>query len=105
MPHEGYADPIMNDRHGFHSNIPVCELTERVNQAIKASDVSSAPPVAETTDGVTHEIQLTSTEPNEAWGLKPPDPNSGIRPIEVRRPASKGLEAASRQTEPVEKCR
>ena len=52
MPHEGYADPIMNDRHGFHSNIPVCELTERVNQAIKASDVSSAPPVAETTDGV-----------------------------------------------------
>ena len=58
MPHEGYADPIMNDRHGFHSNIPVCELTERVNQAIKASDVSSAPPVAETTDGVM--ITMTS---------------------------------------------
>ena len=26
MPHEGYADPIMNDRPGFHSDIPVSEL-------------------------------------------------------------------------------
>ena len=30
MPHEGYADPIMNDGPGFHSNMPVSELTERV---------------------------------------------------------------------------
>jgi len=46
MPHEGYANPIMNDRPRFHSIIPVSELTERVTRAIEASDVSSAPPVA-----------------------------------------------------------
>ena len=27
---EGYADPVMNDRPGFHLIIPVSELTERV---------------------------------------------------------------------------
>ena len=59
MPHEGYADPITNDGPGFHSDIPVRELTERVTQTIEASDVSSAPPVAETTDGVTHETRPT----------------------------------------------
>ena len=40
MPHEGYADPITNDGPGFHSNVPVSELTERVTQAIEASDLS-----------------------------------------------------------------
>ena len=45
MPHEGYADPVMNDGLRFHSNVPVSELTERVTRAIEASDVSSAPPV------------------------------------------------------------
>ena len=50
MPHEGYADPVMNDGPEFHSNVPVSELTERVARAIEASDVSSAPPIAETTD-------------------------------------------------------
>ena len=53
MPHEGYTDPITNDGPGFHSNVPVSELTERVTRAIEASDVSSAPPVAETANGVT----------------------------------------------------
>ena len=53
MPHEGYADPITHDESGFHSNMLVSELTERVTRAIEASDVSSTPPVAETTDGVT----------------------------------------------------
>ena len=45
MSQEGYADPIMNDGHGFHSIIPISELTERVTRAraIEASDVSSAP--------------------------------------------------------------
>ena len=52
MPHENYADPVMNDGPGFHSNMPVSELTECVTCAIKASDVSSAPSVAETTDRV-----------------------------------------------------
>ena len=52
MPHEGYADPIMNDGPRFHSNMPVSELVEHVTRAIKASNVSSTPPVAETADGV-----------------------------------------------------
>ena len=30
MPHEGYADPVMNNGPGFHSDVPVSELTERV---------------------------------------------------------------------------
>ena len=51
MPHEGFANPIMNDRPGFHSNTPVSELTERVTRAIEASDVNSTPPVAKTMDG------------------------------------------------------
>ena len=51
MPHEGYTDPVMNDGPGFHSNMPISELTERVTRAIEASDVSSTPPVVETTDG------------------------------------------------------
>ena len=58
MPHEGYADPIMNDGPRFHSNMPVSELTERITRAIKASDVSLTPLVAETTDGIT--ITMTS---------------------------------------------
>ena len=53
MPHEGYANPIMNDRPRFHSNMPVSELTERVTRAIEASDISSTPLVVETTDRVT----------------------------------------------------
>ena len=51
MPHEGYANPIMNDRPGFHSNMPDSELTERVTRAIEASDISSTPLVAKTMDG------------------------------------------------------
>ena len=66
MPHEGYADPITNDRHGFHLDVPVSELTKRVTRAIEASDVSSTPLVVETTDGVTHETRSTPTEPNGA---------------------------------------
>ena len=46
MPHEGYADPVMNYKHRFHSNMLVSELTERVTRAIEAGDVSSAPPDA-----------------------------------------------------------
>ena len=65
-PHEGYVDPVMNDGPGLHSNVPVSELTERVTRAIKANDISSAPLVVETVDGVTHETQ---TKPYRAqWG-------------------------------------
>ena len=53
MPHEGYADPVTNDGPGFHSDIPVSELTEHVTRATEASDVSSTPPAAKTTDGAT----------------------------------------------------
>ena len=68
MPHEGYANPIMNDGPGFHSNVPVSELIERVTRAIEASDVSSTPPVAKTVDGVTHETRLTPW-PHPTLGL------------------------------------
>ena len=50
MPHEGYADSVMNDRPKFHLDMPVSELTEHDTQAIEASDVSSTPPVAKTVD-------------------------------------------------------
>jgi len=80
MPHEGYANPVTNDGPGFRSNAPVSELTERVTQAIEASDVSSAPPVVETTDGVTHGTRPTPTEPNRAQGLRSPDADSENQP-------------------------
>ena len=92
MPHEGYADPITNDGPGFHSDTPVSELTEHDTRAIEASVISSTPPVVETADGVPHKTRSTPT-----------DPNSGIRPTEVRRPAHEGLEATSCQIEPGEK--
>ena len=60
------ANPVINDGPRFHSDVPIIKLTERVTRAIKASDVSSAPPVAETTDGVTHKTQPTHTEPIRA---------------------------------------
>ena len=53
MPHEGYADSVMNYEPRIHSDMPVSELTERVTRAIKASDVSSTPLVVETMNGVT----------------------------------------------------
>ena len=59
MSHEGYVDPVMNDGPRFNSNMPISELTERVTRAIEASDISSAPPIAETVDGVTHGTRPT----------------------------------------------
>ena len=53
MPHEGYADPITKDGPGFHSDMPVSELTKHVTRAIEASNVSSTPPVVKNADGVT----------------------------------------------------
>ena len=37
MPHEGYADPIMNDEPRFHSDMPVSELTEHVTRAFEVT--------------------------------------------------------------------
>jgi len=74
MPHEGFADPVTSDGTGFYSNMPVSELTERDTRAIKASVVSSAPLIAKTEDGVTHDTWPTPIEPHRAQGLEPPDP-------------------------------
>ena len=71
MPHEGYADPVTNDEPGFHSDMPVSKLTERVTRAIEASDVSSTPLVAEIVDGVTHETRPTP-RPLSTLGLATP---------------------------------
>ena len=65
--------PSADDELGFHTNVPVSDLIERDTRAIEASAVSSAPPVAEATDGVTHESQPTPTEPNDAQGLRMPN--------------------------------
>ena len=53
MPHEGFADPVTSDGTGFHSNLPISELTEHVTRAIKVSGVNSSPLVAKTVDGAT----------------------------------------------------
>ena len=53
MPPEGFANPVTSDGTKFCSNTPVSQLIERVTQAIKANDVKSNPPIAETTDGAT----------------------------------------------------
>ena len=80
MPHEDYADPDMNDGPGCHSDMPISELAEYDTRAIEASVISSTPPVAETTDGVTHKTRTTPTEPNGARGLELPGPYLGTRP-------------------------
>ena len=58
----------VDDGPRFHSNMPVSELTERDTRAIEASVVSSTPLVAETKDGVTHEIWPTPTDPTGLGG-------------------------------------
>ena len=68
--------PSVDDGPEFYSNMPVSELAKRDTRAIEASVISSAPPVAETKDGVTHESWLTPTKPHGARGLEPPDPRS-----------------------------
>ena len=77
MPRKGHTYPVTNDGSGFHSNMPVRELTECVTRAIKASDVSSTPPIAETMDGVTiAKMSRPSTRPmlraglEESWARK-----------------------------------
>ena len=54
MPHEGYANPVMNHGPRFHSDMPISELTEHDTRAIEASVIRSTPQVVETADGVTH---------------------------------------------------
>ena len=59
MPRKGHAKPITNNKPGFHLNMPISELTEHVTRAIEASDISSTPLVAETTDRATIKDELT----------------------------------------------
>ena len=94
---------LVDDEPGFHSDMPVSELTEHDTRAIEASVISLAPLVAKTMDGVTHETRPSHTKTHRARGLEPPDPNSGIQLIGVRRLAREGLEAASCRTESGEK--
>ena len=71
MPPKEHADPITNDGPGFHSNMPISELTEHVTQAIEASNVSSTPLVAETSDGATiTKMNQPSTEPPLHMGAR-----------------------------------
>ena len=71
MPHEGYANHVMNDEPEFHSDMPISELIECDTRAIETSDVSSTPPVAETADGVTTtKTSRPSTGPCYARGLE-----------------------------------
>ena len=77
MPHEGFTDPITNNRPRFHSNMPVSELTRHDTRAIEASVVSSTPQVVETEDKVKHGTWPTPVETHWARGLKPPNPKLG----------------------------
>ena len=73
----------MNDGPGFHSNMPVSELTERDTQAIEASVISLAPLVVEIEDGAMHQTWPTPTKPNGAWGLWLPNPKSGDQDLKA----------------------
>ena len=72
--------PSVDDGSIFHLNMSVRKLTERGTRAIEASVVSSAPPIAETIDGVTHGTRPTPAKPNGARGLRSPDTESGKQP-------------------------
>jgi hypothetical protein len=87
MPHEGSVDLVSGRQIQIPLKHAVSELTERDTRAIEASVVSSAPPVAETEDGVTLETRPTLIDPLGAWGLELPDPRS----------RDQGLKAGSRR--------
>ena len=95
--------PSANDGPRFHTNMPVSELIERDTPTVEASVISSAPLVVEIEDEVTRKTRMTPIRPQGAWGLEPPDPNSGIQLTRVQRLAYEGLMAASRRIEPGEK--
>ena len=92
MPQESYANPVMNDGSEFHSDIPISELTERVTRAIMASDVSSAPLIVETMDGVMHRTRPTPTEPK---GLRGSGCPTSTREINLLRRSQAGQTQAN----------
>ena len=87
--------PLVDDGPGFHSDMPVGELTERDTRAIKASVISSAPLVVETEDGVTHEHSRPLSDPK---GLGGSSRSIRDQEIEVRRLAREGSKATSCKT-------
>ena len=44
MSQEGYANPVMNDGPGFHSIIPISELTELVFEPERSGQVKKLSP-------------------------------------------------------------
>ena len=53
MPQEGYANPITNDRPGFHSITPISELTELVFEPERSGQATKlSPSGCEELDGV-----------------------------------------------------
>ena len=77
------STPSVDDRLGFHSDMPVSELTKLDTRAIKTGVVSSAPLVVKTMDGVTHETWSTPTETHRARGLESLDPKSRDRGLKA----------------------
>ena len=78
MPHEGYANPIMNDRPRFHSDMPVSELTEHVAQAIEASDLIS-------TFSFDPSLEPCPQNPHRGDASGPPESVSEMTPASTRR--------------------
>ena len=76
MPHEGYADPITNDGPGFHSDVPIIKLTERVTRAIEASDVSSTPRPCPTLGLALHLVRPFGRAQHLGWRSVSPDPSA-----------------------------
>jgi hypothetical protein len=87
--------PSVDDGPRFHSNMPISEVTECDTRAIEASVISSAPPVVETKDGVTHETRPTPIDPTGLGGSNLPILD---RDTEVRMLAHGGPEAALQRT-------
>ena len=82
MSQEGYADPITNDRLGFHSIIPVSELIERITRAraIGTRDKTQPLRLGKTEDGVTHTTQIDPYQSPTGLGGSRHPKHLGLRP-------------------------
>ena len=64
MPHEGYADPVANDRPGFHLDIPLESSLSTSLEPSRQATLAQPLRLRENTDGVTHKTQPAPTKPN-----------------------------------------
>ena len=81
MPHEGYADPIMNDGLRSYSDMPVSELTEARHSSHRGKWRQLNP--SDCRNRGRGDVGNHATDPDwplVAQGLEPPDPDSGTRP-------------------------